>query len=73
MKREHHMRRFLNRRRADTAQRENVIRRQVITMAVPDEQLLADDERLQSEIRDLMKDQRPGRYRVRVRRRLVRL
>jgi hypothetical protein len=67
------MRRFLNRRRGHGPQREDVVRRQVISMAGPSDQPLASDERLQGEIRDLMKGQRPGRYRVKVRRRTVRI
>lgn len=66
------MPRFLN-RRDHAPQREDIIRRQVIAQADPNERLSASDERLRDEIRDLMKDQGPGRYRVRVRRRLVRL
>jgi hypothetical protein len=73
MEREKLMRRFLNRRRVDAPQRDDVIRRQVITAIEPSEPLLVEDERLQSEIRDLMKDQAPGRYRVKVRRKLVHL
>ncbi|HLT17911.1 MAG TPA: hypothetical protein VKZ96_00540 [Thermomicrobiales bacterium] len=67
------MRRFLNRRGEQTPQQEEVVRRQVISLAEPNDQPLASDERLRDEIRNLMKDQQPGRYRVRVRRRLVRL
>jgi len=67
------MRRFLNRRGDRTPQQEEIVRRQVISLAEPNDQPLAADERLRDEIRDLLKDQRPGRYRVRVRRRLVRL
>jgi uncharacterized protein (UPF0335 family) len=61
------------RRRASEPQHNDIVRRQIISQADPNERLSVSDERLQSEIRDLMKDQRPGRYRVRVRRRLVRL
>jgi hypothetical protein len=67
------MRRFLNRRRGHAVQREDVVRRQVISTASASGQPLAEDEQLQSEIRDLMKGQRPGRYRVKVRRRMVRV
>lgn len=67
------MPRFLNRRRENAPLRDDVVRRQVITQAGPNERLSVSDERLRSEIRDLMKDQGPGRYRVTVRRRLVRL
>jgi len=73
MEREFVMRRFLNRRGEQTPQQEEVVRRQVISLAEPNDQPLASDERLRDEIRNLMKDQQPGRYRVRVRRRLVRL
>ena len=61
------------RRHASEPRHDDVVRRQIIAQADPGERLSARDERLQSEIRDLMRHQRPGRYRVRVRRRLVRL
>ncbi len=67
------MRRFLNRRGKNAPQREDIVRRQVIAPASPDERLHPSDERLQSEIQALMKDRQPGRYRVRVRRKLVHL
>jgi hypothetical protein len=63
--------RFL-RNRGSKPRRDEVVCREVITLDGPREEVQVDDERVQREIRDLMKDQRPGRYRVQVRRRVVR-
>ena len=63
--------RFL-RSRGKAPRRDDVVRREVITLDGPREELRSDDERVQREIRNLMKDQEPGRYRVQVRRRVVR-
>lgn len=63
--------RFL-RSRGKAPRREDVVRREVITLDGPRKELRSDDERVHREIRNLMKDQEPGRYRVQVRRRVVR-
>ncbi len=63
--------RFL-RNRGNKPRQDEVVRRGVITLDGPREELCVDDKRVQQEIRKLMRDQEPGRYRVQVRRRVVR-
>jgi hypothetical protein len=63
--------RFL-RNRGSRPRKDEVVCREVITLEDPTEELQVDDVRVQREIRNLMKDQQPGRYRVQVRRRVVR-
>lgn len=67
------MLRFLNRDRSRQPSDERVVRRQVITAADTRERLAGCDARLQQEIHNLIKDQEPGRYRVRVRRKQVQI
>lgn len=67
------MRKLLKRGRSQQPANGRVVRRQVITAADTRERLDGCDERLQQEIRDLIKDQEPGRYRVRVRRKQVQI
>ena len=52
--------------------RDEVVCREVIELDGPRDEVRVDDEQLQREIRNVMKDQQPGRYRVKVRRRVVR-
>ena len=63
--------RFL-RNRGEAPRQDEIVRREIITLDGPRKELQVDDERVQREIHNLMKDQRPGRYRVQVRRRVVR-
>lgn len=63
--------RFL-RNRGEAPRQDEIVRREIITLDGPRNELQVDDERVQREIHNLMKDQRPGRYRVQVRRRVVR-
>lgn len=63
--------RFL-RNRGNKPREDEVVRRGVVTLEGPREELRVDDARVQREIRNLMRDQQPGRYRVQVRRRIVR-
>lgn len=63
--------RFL-RNRGKTPRRDEVVRREIITLDGERGDLRVDGERMQREIRNLMKDQEPGRYRVQVRKRVVR-
>lgn len=63
--------RFL-RNRGKTPRRDEVVCRGVITLDGPCDDLHVDDERVKREIQNLMKDREPGRYRVQVRRRVVR-
>lgn len=63
--------RFL-RNRGGSPRQDEIVRREVITLDGSGKDLQVDDERVKREIRNLMKDQEPGRYRVQVRRRVVR-
>ena len=63
--------RFL-RNRGSKPREDEVVCREVITLKGSSDELQVDDTELQREIRNLMKDQQPGRYRVQVRRRVVR-
>lgn len=62
--------RFLK-NRGNKPRRDEIVCREVITLDSSSDDLRVDDERVQREIRNLMKDQQPGRYRVQVRRRVV--
>lgn len=63
--------RFL-RNRGAKPRRDDVVRREVITLDSVRNGARVDDECVKREIRNLMKDQEPGRYKVQVRRRVVR-
>ena len=63
--------RFL-RNRGKQPRKNEVVRREVIELEGRRDEVRVDDEQLQREIRNVMKDQEPGRYRVKVRRRIVR-
>ena len=63
--------RFL-RNRGKQPRENEVVCREVIKLDGPRDEVRVDDEQLQREIRNVMKDQEPGRYRVKVRRRVVR-
>ena len=63
--------RFL-RNRGKQPRKDEVVRREVIELEGRRDGVRVDDEQLQREIRNVMKDQEPGRYRVKVRRRIVR-
>lgn len=63
--------RFL-RNRGKQPRKGEVVCREVIELDGTRDAMYADDEQFQREIRNLMKDRKPGRYRVQVRRRVVR-
>lgn len=63
--------RFL-RNRGAKPRRDDVVRREIITLDGARDGVPVDDESVKREIRNLMKDQEPGRYKVQVRRRVVR-
>jgi hypothetical protein len=63
--------RFLG-NRGSKPRKDEVVCREVITLEGPRNEMSIDDTELQREIRNLMKGQQPGRYRVQVRRRVVR-
>jgi hypothetical protein len=60
------------RNRGERPRKDEVICRGVVKFDGPRDEVRVNDKEIQREIHKLMKDQEPGRYKVQVRRRVVR-